>query len=57
MIFIALFFNIVVGTIGYFLDLGSKLLSPFLKWYTIICIITSYTYGIVFIMRLFTRFR
>jgi len=49
-IFIALFFNIVVGTIGYFLRFRSvKLLNPFLNGIlSYVGIITSYIYGIVF---------
>lgn len=49
-IFIALFFNIVVGTLGYFLRFRSvKLLSPFLNGIlSYVGIITSYIYGIVF---------
>lgn len=49
-IFIALFFNIVVGTLGYFLRFRSvKLLSPFLNGIlSYVGIITSYIYGIIF---------
>ena len=49
-IFIALFFNIVVGTVGYILRFRSvKLLSPFINGIlSYVGIITSYIYGIIF---------
>jgi drug/metabolite transporter (DMT)-like permease len=49
-IFIALFFNIVIGTVGYILRFRSvKLLSPFINGIlSYVGIITSYIYGIIF---------